>query len=118
MGAGGARRELPVVLVQVVQVPVVPLRRLVGPRSLEPAGDGIGALAGAEGVPPAEALLLQAGPLGFGADILRSSGAMALAARVAADDERHRLLIVHGHASEGLPDVLGGGERIGVAIGP
>ena len=43
---------------------------------------------------------------------------MALAERVAADDERDRLLVVHRHAAEGLADVPAGGQRIRVAVGP
>ena len=43
---------------------------------------------------------------------------MRLAERVAADDERHRLLVVHGHAGEGLADVPGGGQRVRLAAGP
>ena len=39
---GGARRQLPVVAEQVVQVPVVPLGRLVGPGALQPAGERVG----------------------------------------------------------------------------
>ena len=42
---------------------------------------------------------------------------MCLAERVAADDERNRLLVVHRHASERLADVPGGGLRIGIAAG-
>src|SRR3712207_7093978 len=75
---GGARRELPVVLVQVVEEPVVPLRRLVGPRALEPAGERVGALAATTCVPPAKALLLDGGSLGFGTDAVRRDCAMAL----------------------------------------
>ena len=43
---------------------------------------------------------------------------MGLAERVAADDERKRLLVVHRHATEGLSNVPGGSQRIGVAVGP
>ena len=43
---------------------------------------------------------------------------MGLADRVAAHDERNRLLVVHGHAAKGLADVPGGSHRIGVARGP
>ena len=43
---------------------------------------------------------------------------MGLADRVAADDERNRLLVVHGHPSEGLANVPGGGDRIRGAVGP
>ena len=118
LGTGGARRQLPVVLEQVVEVPVVPLRRLVGPGPLQPAGDGVVALAAAEGVPPAEALRLDGATLGFGTDVLRAGCAMALAEGVAADDERNRLLVVHRHAGEGLSNVPGGSQRIRVAVGP
>ena len=115
---GGARRQLPVVLEQVVEVPVVPLRRLVGPCALQPAGERVGALAAAEGVPPAEALLLEGATLGFRTDVLRTDCTMALAEGVAADDERNRLLVVHRHTSEGLSNVPGGSKRIRVAVGP
>src|SRR5438105_2823583 len=85
---GGARRQLPVVLEQVLQVPVVPLRRLVGPCALQPAGERVGAVAAAEAVPPAEALLLKGSSLGFRTDALRTDCTMCLAERVSAGDER------------------------------
>src|SRR5438477_3466394 len=103
---GGARRQLVVVLEEVLQVPVVPLRRLVGPRTLEPAGDRVGALAAATAVFPAEAQRLDGRSLGFGTDAVRTDGTMAFAERVAADDERDRLLVVHRHTTEGLADVM------------
>ena len=116
--AGGARRELPLVAEQVVEVPVVPLHRVVGPGALEPAGDRVGAVAAAVGVLPAEALVLDGAPLGLGADELGVACTVALAERVAAGDERDRLLVVHRHPGEGLPDVAGGSERVRVAVGP
>ena len=107
LGTGGALGQLPVVAEQVLEEPVVPLRRLVGPGALEPAGERVGALAAAEGVPPAEALLLERGSLGFGTRRIRvADRAVGLAERVAADDERSRLLVVHRHAarrSRGCP---------------
>src|SRR5580658_3182532 len=118
MSTGGAGRELPVVFEQVVQKPVVPLRRLVGPGPLQPAGERIGAHATAEGVPPTKALFLEGCTLGFGTGVLVTDRAMGLADRVAADDERDRLLVVHGHAAEGLADVTRRGERIRVAARP
>ena len=118
LGPGRARRQLPVVLEQVVQVPVVPLRRLVGPGALQPAGDGVGALAGAEGVPPAEALLLDGAPSGSGPTYSAPAAPWDLPNGVAADDERDRLLVVHRHTAEGLPNVPGGSQRIRVAVGP
>ena len=43
---------------------------------------------------------------------------MGLAEAVSAGDERNRLLVVHGHALEGLANVDGGGERIRLAVRP
>src|ERR671911_261654 len=40
---------------------------------------------------------------------------MAFAEGVTADDERNRLLVVHRHTAEGLPNVPGGRQRIRVA---
>src|SRR5262249_28372024 len=85
------RRQLIVVLVQVVQEPAVPLRRVTGPGALEPASDRVVALAATKPGLPAEALLLQAGAFRFGTDVLGIRGStMGLADRVAADDERNR----------------------------
>ena len=58
--AGRALGQLPLVPEQDLEEAVVPRGRRVGPRTLEPAGDRVAALAGAEGVPPAQALLLDA----------------------------------------------------------
>ena len=116
---GGARRQLPVVLVEVLEVSVVPLRRVIGPGALEPARDRIGALSAAELLLPAEALLLQAGAFRFGTDVLGiRGGTMGLADRVAADDERKRLLVIHRHAAERLSNELCRKGRIGVAARP
>ena len=43
---------------------------------------------------------------------------MGLAERVPAGDERHRLLVVHRHAAEGLANVPRGGDGIRVAVRP
>ncbi len=116
MRAGGAARQLPVVAEQVFEEVVAPLRRRAGPGDLQPAGDRIGAHAGAVRAAPAQALLLDRGRLGLGADARCRTGAVRLAEGVAAGDERHGLLVVHGHAREGLPDVARRGDRIGVAV--
>src|SRR5919107_2641390 len=115
--AGGARRELPVVLEQVVQVPVVPPRRLVRPCALQTTGERVPAHANAEGVPPAEALLLDGGSLGLRTEVLGIDCTVALTDRVAADDQRNRFLIVHGHTTKGLSNVPGRSQRIWVAVG-
>ncbi len=116
--AGGALGQLPLVAEQRLEEAVVPRGRGGCPRTLEPAGDRVLALAAAEGAPPAEALLLEGSALGLGADVLGRGGTVRLAERVATGDERDRLLVVHRHPAEGLPDVPGGGERIRVAVGP
>src|SRR5215471_8172872 len=112
---GGARRQLPLVLVEVLEEPVVPLRRVIGPCALQPAGNRSGAFAAAKAVLPAEALLLQAGALRFGTDVLGIRGStMCLTDRVAADNERKGLLVIHRHTAERLSNVLCCSERIRV----
>ena len=41
---------------------------------------------------------------------------MALAEGVTTGDQRDGLFVVHRHAAEGLANVLGSGDRIGVAV--
>src|SRR5262245_52739175 len=102
-----ARRQLIVVLVEIVQEPAVPLRRVTGPRALEPARDRVVAFAAAKPGLPAETLLLQAGAFRFGTDVLGiRSSTMGLADRVAADDERNSLLVIHRHPAKRLSNVL------------
>ena len=62
--------------------------------------------------------MLQRAALGLRAEVLRVDRAVALADRVAADDQRDGLLVVHRHPAEGLADVPGGGQRVRVAVGP
>src|SRR5207253_9621071 len=82
------------------------------------AGERVGARTAVEGVLPAQALLLEGSTLRFPTDVLGIDRTMALAEGVAPGDEGNGLLVVHRHAAEGLPDVLGGSERIRVAVGP
>ena len=114
----GSLPHLPLIAEQVIEVAVVPLHR-VGPCALQTAGDRVVAFAGAKSVPPAEALLLEAGALGFGTDILRCRGStMGFAKGVAAGNQRNGLLVIHGHAAERFLDVPGCSERIGFTVGP
>ena len=116
--AAGAFAELPLVVVEVVEVLAVPLDGLRGPRAFEARGDGVLGVALALGVLPAEALLLDGCAFGLGSDvgagIVRT---VALAEGVAAGDQREGLLVVHGHAAEGLADVACRSDRIGLAVG-
>ena len=116
VGARGALGELPLVLVEVLEVLVGPLGRLRSPDDLETRSDGIWALAAAVLVGPAEALVLERGGLRLGTDVVRVGGAVRLAERVAADDQRSRLLVVHGHAAEGGADVAGRSHGVGDAV--
>ena len=69
-------------------------------------------------VRPAEALLLHAGPLRFGTDIILSGSTMCFAERVAAGNKRNRLLVIHRHAFERLANVLCCSARVRVAVRP
>src|SRR5215211_31745 len=115
-GTGRALGELPVVLVQIVEESVVPLRRLVGPGALQTAGSRVCALAGAVVAFPAKTLLLDRGGFGLRADVFGGGRAMGFADRVAADDERNRLLVIHRHATERLSDVPSCGQRVRGAV--
>ena len=75
MRAGRALGELPLVAEQVLEEVVVPLRRVGGPDDLQPAGDGVVTLAGAEGVLPAQALLFDRRAFGLATDVLVASAA-------------------------------------------
>src|SRR5262249_24105288 len=111
--------EFPLIAEQVFQVVVVPLHRVSGPCSLQPAGDRVCAVAVAIVVFPAQPLLLDTGALWFGADILwRRGSAVGFAKRVPAGNERHGLLVVHRHAAESLADIPRRGDWIRLLIGP
>ena len=117
MRAGRAFREFPFVAEQVLEKVVVPLRGRGGPGNFQAAGDRVATHAGAVAASPAEALLVEAGIFGIGPHIGRRAGAVGLAEGVAAGDQRHRLLVVHGHAFEGFADIHRRGHRIGIAVG-
>ncbi len=117
--AGRALHQIPVVAEQCLEETVVPRHRGGCPGALQPAGDRVVALAAAEGVLPAEALLLDARAFGFATDVLvRVGGTMGLAEGVPARDEGDGLLVVHGHARERLANVPRGGKRTRHAVGP
>lgn len=117
VGAGGTLGELPLELEQVLQEIVVPLGRGLGPGHLQAARDGVGTLAGAVLVRPAETLGFQAGGFGLFADVVRRGSTVGLAKGVATSDEGDRLLVVHSHAAKGVPDIVSGRDGIGVTIG-
>ena len=116
MRTGRALRQFPFVAEQVLEEVVAPLRRRGGPGDFQAAGDRVTAFAGAEAALPAQALLLEAGRFRLGPHMRRRAGAVGLAEGVAAGDERHRLLVVHRHAGEGLADIPRRRDRIRVAV--
>ncbi len=118
VGAAGAGRQLPLEVEQVVEVGGVPRGGRLGPGTLDPAGDHRPALAVAERVLPAEALLLHGRRLGLRTQVIVAGRAVDLAEGVPAGDERDGLLVVHRHAAEGLTDPVRGPLRIRLAVGP
>src|SRR3954463_6008261 len=100
MRARGALGQLPFVAEQVRKEVVAPLRRRRGPDDFEAAGDRAGPYAHAEFVSPAEALLLDARALPFGADRRRIAVTVGFAEVVLSRDHRLRLLVIHRHARE------------------
>ena len=118
MGAGGGLGEFPFVAPEVLEVFVRPAGGRAGPGAFKAAGDRVDSVALAEGVLPAEAHLFERGAFGFRTDVADGSGgAVGLAEGVTTGDERDGLFVVHRHAREGVADVAGGSERVGLAVG-
>ena len=90
---------------------------VLGPGDLDPARDGVAALARAVLALPADALVLDRAALGLRPDEVGVAGAVGLAEGVAAGDERHGLLVVHRHPGERVADVARGLQRVGLAVG-
>src|ERR1035441_4548888 len=116
MGTGGALREFPFEAEQVPEEVGAPLRGRGGPGDFQAAGDRVAAFTRAKATLPAQALLLEAGRFGLGPHMGRRASAVGLAEGVAASNERHRLLVIHRHAGEGLADVPRRSDRIGVGV--
>ena len=114
--ARGALGQLPLEAEQVLEEVVAPAGGRRGPGDFETAADRVPAPAGAEAAGPAETLRLDARGFRLGADVLGVPCAVGLAEGVTAGDQRHGLLVVHGHAGEGFADVAGGSQRIRVPV--
>ena len=73
------------------------------PCAFQAAGDRVGAMAGAEPVPPPESLGLDLVSLWLDTDVLGGiSSAMGLAEGVTTGNQGHRLFVIHPHAPESL----------------
>ena len=116
MRSGRALRQFPFVAEQDPEEVVAPFRWRVSPGDFQAAGDRITAFAGAEAALPTETLLLDPGCFWLRPDMGRRAGPVGFAEGVTASDERNRLFVVHGHASENLADILGRRDRIRVAV--
>ena len=116
LGAGGALRQLPLELEQVLEEEVAPLRRRLRPSNLRTASDGVGTDAGAVLALPAQTLVFDRAAFRLDADERGIARAVRLAEGVPACDQRDGLLVVHRHAREGLADVARRGDRIGIAV--
>ncbi len=114
--ARGTFHQFPLVAEEDIEKAVVPAAGIGRPGPFDAAGDGIDALAGGEAALPAKALFLDRCALGFRADQGVVVGAVAFAEGVAAGDQCHGLLVVHRHPGEGVANVAGRGEGIGIAV--
>ncbi len=117
VGAGRALGQLPFEAEKDPKEVVAPLCGRVGPGDFRASADRIGAFARAKAALPAEALFLDRGRFGLGADMFGITGPVGLAERMAAGDEGHRLFVVHRHASEDLADIARRGYRVRIAVG-
>ena len=115
---GGGLGQFPLVAEQVVEVAVRPFDRRRRPRALQTARDRVAGVAGAVGADPSETLVLDRAGFRFGADVFADVGRpVGFAERVTAGDQRDGFLVVHRHPSERFADVVGGGDRVGFAVG-
>src|SRR5258708_24918168 len=118
MRTGRALGQFPFVTEQVREEVVAPLRRRRGPDDFQAAADRIAAFAAAMAALPAEALFLDADGFGHWADQRPIAGAVGLAERMSARDERDGLLVVHRHARERLADIPCRSDWIRLAVRP
>ena len=119
IGAARPGDHFPIVLEQHFQVVVVPSDGRFRPSAFNAARDGIGALAAAKAVFPAEALFLEACAFGFRTNVFVGIGsAMRLAESVPAGDKRDGFFVVHRHASKGFANVAARSDRIRCGVRP
>ena len=115
----GARRALdqfPLVLEQHLEIAHVPGRRARLPGAFDAAGGGVATLAAAVLVDPTKAHGFHRRGFRLRANQLRVTCSVRLAEGVAARDQRHRFVVVHRHAGEGLAHVAAGCDRVGIAV--
>src|ERR1700720_105210 len=98
LSTGWTPGQLPLVLEQVLEEVVAPLRRRLCPGHLRTAGDGVSPEAGTVPAFPAQPLILDLSPFRLRADQRRIAGAVGLTETMAASDERDGPLVVQRQA--------------------
>ena len=116
IGAGAGCGDVPVIAEQQIEIAVIPLDRIRGPRALKARGGGVVPLARAMGVDPAQSHFLHRSTFRFAADSILGTGTMAFAKGVAARDQRHGVFIVHAHTRECFPHIAARGQNVRFAI--
>ena len=114
--SGRALCQLPFEFEQIVEEMIAPSGRRLRPDDFRAAGDGVAAHTGAVLALPAEALILDQRAFRPHADKRRIARAVGLAEGVAAGNQRDGLLVIHRHAKERFADILGGRDRIRLAV--
>ena len=115
--ASWALGELPVVVHEGLEIVVVPGGWCGVPCTFETCGGGVLCLAGLPRVLPANKLLLHWSARWFWPNCVFWTCTVHLAKGVSTHNQRNGLLVVHGHAAEGLADVATGRNRIRVGVG-
>jgi hypothetical protein len=106
----------PLVLEQHLEVAHVPLRGVGFPGAFKTAGGGVAALAAAVLLIQPKPISSIGAPSGSGPTSSAGPRAVHLAEGVAAGHQGHGLVVVHGHAGEGLAHVACPRHRVGVAV--
>ncbi len=116
-GTGGTFDQFPLVGEKHLEIALIPGGGVWFPGPFNATGDGVDALAAAETVVPAQALLVQGGPFGGGTHQGGIAGAMGFAEGMAAGDKGYGFFVVHGHAGKGFAHIPAGSDGIRFAIG-
>ena len=98
--------DLPVIFEQRIEIAIIPLCRIGGPRPLQTGRDGVAPMAGSVRRFPPKPHLLNRRGFRLRSDQPVISGPMHFAECVPTGHQRHGFLIIHRHAGKGFTDVL------------
>src|SRR6185437_2469948 len=116
LGASRTLLQFPLMLEQVLEIIVTPLRRRLRPDDLRAASDGVGTDTRTMTTSPAQALVLDLSAFRLRSHERWIAGAMRLAEGVTTGNQRDGFLVVHRHTCECLTDVVSSCDRIGIAV--